>query len=324
MPRKVSLSVDLLRTFVTVAQCGGDAAQATRLLGVNQPSMSKRLGYLQHAGRVLEFPWLVREGKTWKLTREGERVLPTVEDLLRRYEQLSQFAAGPRLAGPTLAFGCGQQSAATFVHKAVLRWRSQHGDVRLRITTLRGRARIERVANGLLDLATVTHDEAAIHHIARRPLHVETLISERLALVCTVDSPWASQVEKLRKTKVAAEELLPFPLVLPDAESGIRKIVDRVLGRKGLLPQLNVTLEVGGWSTMLAYVREGIGVGLVSESALQDLEGLLVRLLDAGPFPPIATRLICRRVAGTGEQLDLSPEGLAFRQALLEAARKKG
>lgn len=324
MPRKASLSMDLLRTFLTVIRCSGDAAQATRLLEVNQPSMSKRLGYLQHAGRLLEYPWLVRKGKTWELTKEGERVLPAVEDLLRRYDQLIHFVESPRPAGPEVSFASGQHAAGTFVYKAVLRFREEQPGVRLRLSTPRGTARIERVANGLLDLAAVTHDEAGVHRIARRPLHVETLTTERLALVCSPTSPWGAQVEKLRKTKVAAEDLVAFPLVLPDAEAGVRKVIDRVLERKGLLPRLDVALELGGWATLLAYVRGGVGVGLVSESALPAEEGLLVRLLDAEQFPPIATRLICRRVTGTGEVLDLSPEGLAFRQVLLDTARKKG
>src|SRR5437868_10360716 len=66
MPRPVSLSLELLRTFLTLVHNEGDAVKSAGILGVNQPSMSKRLGYLQHSGPVLDHPWLVRVGKTWK------------------------------------------------------------------------------------------------------------------------------------------------------------------------------------------------------------------------------------------------------------------
>ena len=74
MPRQASLSIDLLRTFLLLIKEEGDAASTARILGINQPSMSKRLGLLQHAGRALRRPWLVRKGKTWLATEEGRRV----------------------------------------------------------------------------------------------------------------------------------------------------------------------------------------------------------------------------------------------------------
>src|SRR5215831_3873086 len=80
MPRPVSLSLDLLRTFLLLNRNDGDAAKTTRELGINQPSMSKRLKYLQHSDpRVLQRPWLYLDGKTWRLTEEGTKVLPAVE-----------------------------------------------------------------------------------------------------------------------------------------------------------------------------------------------------------------------------------------------------
>src|ERR1700733_6255396 len=76
MPRPVTLSLDLLQTFLLLVEHEGDASVTAQQLGINQPSMSKRLSFLQHSGRVLVKPWLVREGKTWKLTVEGQKVLP--------------------------------------------------------------------------------------------------------------------------------------------------------------------------------------------------------------------------------------------------------
>src|SRR5512144_17867 len=101
MPRPASLSPELLQTFVAVVDHDGGAVAAATALGINQPSMSKRLAQLQHAGRVLRRPWVERRGKTWVLTEEGRRVLPSAEDLVHRYDQLRKFAdaaASPGLA----------------------------------------------------------------------------------------------------------------------------------------------------------------------------------------------------------------------------------
>src|SRR5262245_50344005 len=166
MPRKASLSMELLETFLSVLRHDGNAAEAARELELNQPSMSKRLSFLQHAGHVLARPWLVREGKTWRLTDEGSRVRPAVEEIVRRLQLLRHAAAGPATPGVSLA--CGQQAAATFVRDALVRFREGHPDVRVRLSTPRGQVRIEGVADGSLDLALVTHDHADVVKFARR------------------------------------------------------------------------------------------------------------------------------------------------------------
>jgi DNA-binding transcriptional LysR family regulator len=218
-------------------------------------------------------------------------------------------------------FACGQQAAAGFVLQAVRQFRREHAGTRLRISTLRGRTRIEGVANGSLDLATVTHEDAAIIAIARRSLHIEPLCLDRLALVCARKADWSTKFNRLPKSRVPAEALTQFPLILPEPDSGLRKGLDKVFTEKDLLQSLDIVLEVGGWHTILTFVREGLGVGLVSEAVLGREEDLLVGYLVPEVFPPATTKLICRRAQGTGEDLDLTEEAKAFRAALRRAVR---
>src|SRR5688500_19004361 len=136
MPRPVSLSPELLQTFISVHRHAGDAVAAAGTLGINQPSMSKRLAQLQHAGRVLRKPWLERHGKTWKLTDEGRRMLPSVEDVVYRYEQLRKFADA---AAPSeLAVACGQDAAAGLILETCRRFRKHHPDQTVRVASPRG------------------------------------------------------------------------------------------------------------------------------------------------------------------------------------------
>ena len=64
MPQTATLSFDLLKTFVILVNQGGDAARAMRELGLNQPTMSKRLRHLQHAGTDAETAVAGPEGET--------------------------------------------------------------------------------------------------------------------------------------------------------------------------------------------------------------------------------------------------------------------
>ena len=278
-------------------------------LGINQPSLSKRLKHLQHAGSLLDRPWLVRKGKTWELTDEGRRVWPAVAELVDRYDNLEKFLEGDRSIATSVRFSCGQLMALGLVREALRLFQREQPQSKLRVSTLRGRARIEGVSNGSLDLALVSHDEPSIAEIARRPLHVEPLVSHGLTLACAQDSPWAGAVRALPKVKVPARTLTEFPLIVPEPDAGIRKIIDEVLHREGLQNNLNIVLELGGWATILAYVRDGLGVGVVSGGAVVDTKGLVIRRLDPEAFPRIETKLICRRLAGSVDELDLSKQG---------------
>lgn len=322
VPRPKSLSFDLLQTFVLLIQNDGDAAKTARELGINQASMSKRLRYLQLNGPVLDRPWLERKGKTWHLTEEGKRVKPAVHDMIDRFTNLSIFLEEPKADMPKVKFACGRQSAVGFVHRAVRLFQRQHDRMRLLISTMRGAQRIQGVASGALDLATVTHSADSIEKIGRRELHVETLTSERLALVCSIKSQWASLVEKLPKFKTPLKALGMFPLILPEADAGIRRHLDAAVAEAELTRQLDVRLEMGGWSAILAYVRDGMGVGVVSEGAAHDARDVIVRCIDAAVLAPTETKIVCRHDFETPGKLDLSPQAEAFYHALKEAAKR--
>ena len=323
MPRFKSLSFELLQTFVKLVENKGDAAETAEQLDINQPSMSKRLRYLQLRSPVLPSPWLVREGKTWNLTEECQKALPAVRDLIYRHEQLKIFV--DESGRPDLTFACGRQSAVGFVREALRQYRREYPDSRVRISTLRGDARILGVANGSLDLATVTHDKAAIQEIARRDLHIEPIATDRLALVCAAKTPWAPRLEKLPKNKLPLSALGTFPLILPEPDAGIRKPLDDLLRKHGMMRTLDIRLELGGWSAIMAYVSDGSAVGVVSESSIPDSRGLVIRHFDPAVIPPTAINLICRRRFEDREEPALSPHATAFYEALKQAAanRKK-
>src|SRR5262249_47783902 len=143
MPRPPSISPELMSTFVTVVRTEGDATQAAEILHINQPSMSKRLAFLQHAGRILRRPWLERVGKTWRLTDEGRRVLPAVEELVHRYRLLTDSVDEAR---PAVMFGCGAGGAAGFVLHAVRAFRSKWPDTVFRVSARPAGARVDGVA----------------------------------------------------------------------------------------------------------------------------------------------------------------------------------
>jgi DNA-binding transcriptional LysR family regulator len=315
MPRPVSLSPELLQTFISVVRHDGDAVAAAAALGINQPSMSKRLAQLQHAGRVLRKPWLERHGKTWKLTDEGRRMLPTVEDVVYRYDQLRKFADAPL----DLAVACGQDAAGGLILETCRRFRKHHPQHTVRVATPRGRARIEGVAGGLYELAIVTHSADQIREAARRELIVEELYTDPLVLAYASSAPFADSFDKLPE-RVTAKALSAFPLALPETDSALREDFEsktRVAGGGALLRPV---IE-GGWSMSLRYVAEGFAVGVLPRSVVASArEPLMIRGLAREVTPPNTLRLITRKRHDAEGGHDLTSAGKGFYDTLREVA----
>jgi len=305
-----------MTTFVTVVRTDGDATRAAELLNINQPSMSKRLAFLQHAGRILRRPWLERVGKTWHLTEEGRRVLPAVEELVHRYKLLTEAIDEER---PSVVFGTGSGGAAGYVRRALLAFREKHPDLTFRVSARPATARVEGVANGSLDLACVRLAPAEILERAHRPLFVEDLYDDPLVLVAVPGVDGFDEFRELNEKALTAKSLTRFPLVLPEPDAGLRRAFDRRCRDAGVADRLRVAVEVGPAQTALGYVREALGVGVLPQSAVNGHRDLVVKALPAKLSPMNTVRVICRKRAGT-DDLDLTAHGSDFLQALRAAA----
>ncbi len=233
MPRSSRLSFELLETFVRVIDNEGMASVTAGQLGINLASMSKRFAQLHNVGPLIRRPWLARVGKRWQLTDEGHKVLPAAQDLVRRYDRLRDALEDAEPGTPPVTFACGQQTVSGFVCAAVAEMQKRHPEVRLRIATLRGRARIEGVVNGALDLALVSHRPEAIEQVAGRPLYIEPIFEDPLVLVAGrgVKAAWVRGFSELPEKGVSAERAAAFPLILPEPDADTRRQLERTFAR---------------------------------------------------------------------------------------------
>lgn len=312
MPRPASLSPELLNTFITIIRTEGDATLAAEILKINQPSMSKRLAFLQHAGRILRRPWIDRVGKSWHITEEGKRVLPAVEELVRRYRLLADAIDDK---GPDIVFGVGASTAVKFARRVCDIFRKGNAGASVRVTQRSAKDRVEGVANGSLDLAVVRMAEGDIRELAHRPLHVETLWDDPLVLVSNSDSFYGDNDDKPTPKTIAK-----LPLVLPPYDQPLRIEFDRKCRDAGMGERLNVVAEVGPWSTMIDYAKDGYGVCLLPKSAVEGMNKLVVKPLPNKLAPLTKTSVITRTVAGS-DDLELNDLGKAFLSAIRSAAK---
>ena len=144
MPRKACLTFELMETVVELVNSKSDALLAGQWLGINQPSMSKRLKLLQQNDRVGQIPWVQRKGQQWTLITEGQRKLPDVRQLLRLEQSLGSDNDTRALVQPTLLIACGQTAVTSILKAPLNQIRKEFKVARVRISTPRGTARIPR------------------------------------------------------------------------------------------------------------------------------------------------------------------------------------
>ena len=327
MARFEHIPLEFLQTFVRIAELDGDATSAAHELGISQPTISKRLAALRRATSDPDGqPWLLLKGKRWLVTPEGQRVRGVVTDLVQRYKEMEQFVAGNQQSQTVISLACGQDAASSFVKTAIERFLKQQPNCRVRVSTPRGKSRIEGVAGGQFDMAIVTDSPSTIRRIARVDLYIETLFEDSFVLVAnpTAKSDWGKHWSTLLKEStersISAKELIGLPFILPEPDSSRRKQFDEWMYRATGQP-VAVIIETGGWQNILNYAASGLGIGLVTQTALDGFTErqpvkLDSRVLQKKEFPPDAVRLIARKVHGKDES-DLSPVASELRSQLI-------
>jgi DNA-binding transcriptional LysR family regulator len=154
-------------------------------------------------------------------------------------------------------------------------------------------------------------------------MHIESLFEERFILAANPSpkAAWAKQWHTLPMTRpCTAAELLPLPFILPEPDASRRRQFDDWCFQ-ATRKTFDVVLETGDWHTILDFAEAGIGVGLVTDGAIESYKQhrqtkFTTRTLDPNEFPPDAIRLIARKAHGRAEP-ELSELGTAFYRLLI-------
>jgi DNA-binding transcriptional LysR family regulator len=236
------LELDLLRTFVTVAETGNLTRAGERLL-ISQPTVSLQLKRLEDGlGRRL----MERSPRGIELTADGEILLSYARRIIGLSDEALARIGEPAMAG-LVRLGTPEDFATTHLSGVLARFAQGHPQVALEVTTDLTLNLIERFSAGEFDLVL----------IKREPMGPgEGVRVWREPLV------WAG----LRANRFAAAERLP--LVVSPHPCVYRKRATTALDRAGLPWRIAYT------STSLAgaqaAVRAGLGVTVLPKDMVPD------------------------------------------------------
>lgn len=251
-----------LEVFVAIAH-EQNLTRAADHLAMSQSAASSALKDLESQFGLQLFD---RMGKRLQLNEQGRLMRPKAEALLaqaRDFEQslLQHAEAGPLNVGATLSIG--NYLAVGLVAQYMERY--PQSDVTLDVGNTRHI--VDKVLNYDLDVGLI---EGEINH---PDLEIIRWRQDELAVFCDANHPLAK-----RNTPVTDDDLRQAQWILRESGSGTRQAFDRAL--HGLLPDLNISLELQHTEAIKRAVEARLGIGCLSMITLADAfkRGSLIQL----------------------------------------------
>lgn len=243
-----------LEVFVAVAE-RLSFSSAARALHLSQPAVSQHVAALE---RELGAPLFDRSTRRVRLTAAGAALLARAATLLRDHAEARRAvaAAEGRIAG-TLAVASSLMIGAYVLPSALARLAERHPELHVRVTIENTEQVVAALLDGRADVGFVEGD------VSHRDLELHRLREDELVVIV----PAGHRFE--RAGEVALDDLLREPFVLREPGSGTRQVFESRLEQAGVEPaSLRVVAELSGIDATKAAVAAGLGVSVVSLSAL--------------------------------------------------------
>ncbi|MBR6206178.1 MAG: LysR family transcriptional regulator [Oscillospiraceae bacterium] len=246
----------------------GSLKKAAAELGYTQSGVSHMISGLE---QELGVPLLVRSKGGVTLTQAGERLMPLITDMLKRYHEILQSASEVSRGG-VVKIGAFTSVAVNWLPGIIRLYREKHPE--FRINLMNGDYNDVNIwlRDGEIDLGFIAlpgPEDCRCVPLAEDPLSVVLPSGHPL---CGMDP-------------VPIEEVAKEPLISLLQTSS--QDVHRALDRAGVRPEIRYTTKDD--YAIIAMVREGLGVSIMPELLLKgQMTGVAVRRLSPPAFRTIA------------------------------------
>lgn len=242
-------SLRQLQVFLATAHFE-NISRAAASLAMSQSAASSALAELEHQYDIQLFD---RVGKRLQLNALGHALRPRAMALLQQAEALEQALqqhseSGQLKIGATLTIG-------NYLAVGLMaRFMGENPQTKVELQVANTATIAARIHNFELDLGLI---EGELHD---SDLEVTPWRDDELVVFCAPGHPLA------KKRKLSDQALLDATWILREAGSGTRQTFDRAM--HGLLPQLNILLELQHTEAIKRAVEAELGIGCLSKVAL--------------------------------------------------------
>lgn len=257
-----------LDVFLAIARFE-NITRAAQHLSMSQSAASSSLKDLEQQFDIQLFD---RRGKRLQINELGRALRPQAEAVIEQAAELEREFIGQRHGGQ-LKIGATLTIGNYLAVELLARFMAQHHSLaRLHVANTAEIA--QQVADFELDVGLI---EGELQH---SELEVIPWRQDELVICCAPGHPLAS------RKRLSDRDLLAAQWILRESGSGTRQAFDRAM--TGLLPEMNVLLELEHTEAIKRAVEQQLGLSCLSRIALRDA-------FAAGRLIPLAVERDLRR-----------------------------
>jgi DNA-binding transcriptional LysR family regulator len=248
------LNLHLLRLFATVAETGSFSRAATALQ-LSQPAVSQgvRDFELQLGRRLLD-----RSYKGVKPTREGRALMRHAQSMFSSERAAEEELKSLRgLNSGSLRIGASTTIATYLLPEYLGQFHQKHQGIDLHLVSANTRDIADLMLGHKIEIALV---EGPVEDDGLRSEPWQTDI---MTMIAAPSHPFARENAPIDPARLTKEML-----VIREPGSGSREIVHQALSVHGIHPSR--TLEIGSTEAIKQMVAAGLGISIVSASAVRD------------------------------------------------------
>ncbi len=285
----MTIHPDHLASFIALVQTGSvSAAAKSRCL--TQPAISNQLKRLQEAIGMLLYR---RQGRGVQLTGTGEafyihalKVQQSMLDLNRFADELHDLQAG------RIYLSASQTIAGSLLPAALVSFHQLHPQIEVFVNSVNSQQVFESMEHHDLGLV-----ESPLPSSVPECCTVKHLGEDKIVTVMPINHPLTAY------SSIELAQLENYPLIWREQGSGTRDILERAwITTMGKPPHIQFC--IGGVSAVLESVRQGLGIGVVSQFCLPTGESMLttrplhpqllrpMSLLQPSHASPLARKLV--------------------------------
>ncbi|MCA1924369.1 HTH-type transcriptional activator IlvY [Buttiauxella noackiae] len=244
-----------LKTFLHLAE-SRHFGRSARAMHVSPSTLSRQIQRLEDD---LGQPLFLRDNRTVTLTEAGEQLKQFAQHTLLQYQQMRHTIGqeGPSLTGELHLF-CSVTAAYSHLPPILDRFRAEHPNVEIKLTTGDAADAVEKVDSDEADLAIAGKPEMLPPGVAFSILDNLSVALIAPALPCPVraqvnqpDPDWAK-----------------IPFILPD-QGPVRRRIE-LWFRRHKISNPFIYATVAGHEAMVSMVALGCGVALIPEIVLEN------------------------------------------------------
>ena len=273
------MKLQQLRYICEVARRGLNVTTAAERLFTAQSGISTQIRLLEEELNVQIFE---RHGKRLTgITQAGEEILEMAERILTETENIRQVAQQLNDDSKgTLSIATTHTQAYHALPSVIAKFSEQFPDVKLRIHQGDTRQINEMLLTRTADVAVTTATREMPKELVMLPYR-----EWHLSVITPLDHPIS------KESNLSLETLAKYPLITYDHAVAGRSSVNQAFTDAGLLT--NIALTALDSDIIKKYVKLGLGVGLIAETAIDENDDKDLFVAKAGDLFRPSTSCVC-------------------------------